>query len=177
MLFWTKITAQRQLRQSRVPILKHLFLGIAIIDIRKTCKVVGHRVEVEIDNCVEKTIKKHMELRCSNELFSEKVGAFLVFLKTQSCLCRKVFHLSFVFDDFSSSSQDVYLFHNSNASRVEWILRSSNQGGPWGVCFVYVRKHLRGLFWRCNSQISLVYYRYVYMMTITLYVSWSKSCM
>lgn len=79
-------------------VLKHLFLGIAIIDIRKTCKVVGHRVEVEINNCVE----KHMELRCSNELFSEKVGAFLVFLKTQSCLCRKVFHMSFVFDDLSS---------------------------------------------------------------------------
>ena len=36
-------------------ILKHLFLGVAIIDIRKTCKVVGHRVEVEIDICVEKT--------------------------------------------------------------------------------------------------------------------------
>lgn len=45
---------------------KHLFLGIAIIDIRKTCKVVGHRVEVVIDNWAEKNIWNwDVQTKCS----------------------------------------------------------------------------------------------------------------
>lgn len=53
--------------------------------------------------------KKHMELRCSNELFSERQEHVLLNLKTQSCLYRKVFHF---FSIIWSNLKSYELFEN-----------------------------------------------------------------